>query len=102
MHKNHTFTIKPKKLKPKKMNEVQNILIEDDVIIIITTDGNRRTLPIKTNNEVHRTWISNIIAMAESLVMETDEDITEGLNWTGENPWQDNYGDVDDLDDDWL
>ena len=102
MHKNHTFIKKFKKKKKKKMSEVENILIEEDTIVIITSDGNRRTLPINNQNQVHRTWISNIMAMAESLVMETNEDILDGTTWTGENPWQDDYGDVDDLDDDWL
>lgn len=82
------------------MSEVENILIEDDVIIIITSDGLKRTLPINNQNEIHKAWISNIISMAESLVYESTEDALDSADF--DNPWADDYGDVDDFDDDWL
>ena len=84
------------------MYEIENIIIDDDQIIIITTDGNKRTLKTDNVNRTHRDLIHNIILAAESLVSSTEVDITDdadfnNTSWSG---WGDDYGDVDDTDDD--
>lgn len=77
------------------MNEIENILVDDEFIIIITSDGKKRTLRIDNHNPIHRSWIDNILSMAISLVNETEEDIM-GDTFNEDNPWRDDYGDVDD------
>ena len=43
MHKNHTFINNPKKTK-KMLSDISNIIIEDEFIVIITTDGDKHTM----------------------------------------------------------
>jgi hypothetical protein len=77
------------------MSEIENILVDDEFIIIITSDGKKRTLRIDNHNPNHRSWIENILSMAISLVNETNEDVMDNT-FNDNNSWQDDFGDVDD------
>ena len=77
------------------MSEIENILVDDEFIIIITSDGKKRTLRIVNHNPNHRSWIENILSMAISLVNETNEDVMDNT-FNDNNSWQDDFGDVDD------
>jgi hypothetical protein len=57
------------------LSDISNIIIEDDVIIIVTTDGDKHTISIDTDNPVHKAWVDNIITMAISLVDDTNPDM---------------------------
>jgi len=77
----------------KMMNDIENIIVEDEFIIIITTGGDRRTIRIDNVNTTHKQYVVNILSMADSLVDEIKPDITDG---TSDSIWpSDDYGDVD-------
>lgn len=84
------------------MYEIENIIIDDDRMIIITADGNKRTLKNDSENQMHRDLIHAIILAAESLVAGTEVDISDDddFNSSSWSDWHDDYGDVDDTDDD--
>tara|TARA_B110000444_G_scaffold155234_1_gene145286 strand:+ start:437 stop:706 length:270 start_codon:yes stop_codon:yes gene_type:complete len=74
-----------------QMNEIENIIVEEDFIIIITSDGSKRTIDIDNTNPIHKAFVDNIISMATSLVDDTNEDII-GDNFSN-NDTPDNWGD---------
>ena len=82
------------------MTDIENIIIEDEYIVIITSAGCKHTIEIDNKNPSHKAFVENIISMAISLVDETDEDIAddEYTNSNTPNFWGD-YSDTDDEED---
>jgi len=82
------------------MTDIENIIIEDEFIIIVTSVGSKHTLPIDNDNPNHKVFIDNIISMAISLVDETDEDVDMDNEYGDGSPT--NWGDLgDEEEDEW-
>jgi hypothetical protein len=64
-------------------SEISNIIIEDEFIIIVTLDGDKRTIPIDNDNDTHKSFVQNIILMALSLVDETNPDSDMDMDTDG-------------------
>lgn len=82
------------------MTDIENIIIEDEYIVIITSTGCKHTIEIDNKNPSHKAFVENIISMAISLVDETDEDISDGEFTNSDTP--DFWGDYsDEEEEDW-
>ena len=85
------------------LSDISNIIIEDEFIIIVTTDGDKHTIAIDNDNLTHKDWVDNIITTATSLVDDTnpDMDMDRGFsNGYGERD-TDGWGYIDGDDDDY-
>ena len=49
------------------MTDIENIIIEDEYIVIITSTGCKHTIEIDNKNPSHKAFVENIISMAISL-----------------------------------
>ena len=84
------------------LSDISNIIIEDEFIIIVTTDGDKHTISIDNDNSVHKGYVDNIISMAISLVDDTNPDIdmdrefSNGYNDRESDGWDYIDGDDDD------
>ena len=85
------------------LSDISNIIIEDEFIIIITTDGDKHTIAIDNDNPSHKAWVDNIIAMAISLVDDTnpDMDMDRGFSNGYTDRDTDGWGYIDGDDDDY-
>lgn len=83
------------------LSDISNIIIEDEFIIIVTTDGDKHTIAIDNDNETHKTFIDNIISMATSLVSETDSDKDMDIDGYYRDDSPNYWGDYSDNDDDY-
>ena len=79
------------------VNEIENIIVEDEFIVIITTGGDRRTIRIDNDDSTLREWVHTLLSTVDSIINETQPDIMGGIS-NDDNPWQDDYGDVDEYD----
>lgn len=84
-------------MKIEMMNEIENIIVEDEFIVIITTGGDRRTIRIDNEDSTLREWVHTLLSTVESIINETQPDIMGGIS-DDDNLWQDDYGDVDEYD----
>ena len=84
-------------MKREMVNEIENIIVEDEFIVIITTGGDRRTIKIDNEDSTRREWVHTLLSTVESIINETQPDIMGGIS-DDDNPWQDDYGDVDEYD----
>ena len=84
-------------MKREMVNEIENIIVEDEFIVIITNGGDRRTIRIDNDDSTLREWVHTLLSTAESIINETQPDIMGGIS-DDDNPWQDDYGDVDEYD----
>tara|TARA_B100001564_G_C20571088_1_gene638369 strand:+ start:833 stop:1093 length:261 start_codon:yes stop_codon:yes gene_type:complete len=84
------------------LSDISNIIIEDEFIIIVTTDGDKHTISIDNDNSVHKGYVDNIISMAISLVddtnpdMDMDREFSNGYNDRESDGWDYIDGDDDD------
>ena len=84
------------------LSDISNIIIEDEFIIIVTTDGDKHTISIDNDNSVHKGYVDNIISMAISLVDDTNPDMdmdngfTNGYSDRDRDGWDYIDGDDDD------
>ena len=76
------------------LSDISNIIIEDEFIIIVTTDGDKHTIAIDNDNPVHKGYIDNIISMGITLVNDTNPDTDMDME-------MDAWGDYSDDDDDY-
>lgn len=81
-------------MKREMVNEIENIIVEDEFIVIITNGGDRRTIRIDNEDSIRREWVHTLLSTAESIINETQPDIMGGIS-DDDDPWQDDYGDVD-------
>lgn len=82
------------------LSEISNIIIEDEFLIIVTSNGSKHTIAIDNDNPTHKSFAENIISMAISLVDETDEDVMDGLySNTDSSDYWGNFADEDE--DEW-
>tara|TARA_B100001057_G_C22454596_1_gene796411 strand:- start:378 stop:638 length:261 start_codon:yes stop_codon:yes gene_type:complete len=66
------------------LSDISNIIIEDEFIIIVTTDGDKHTISIDSDNLVHKGYVDNIISMAISLVDDTNPDMDMDRGFSNE------------------
>ena len=84
------------------LSDISNIIIEDEFIIIVTSDGDKHTIAIDNDNSVHKGYVDNIISMAISLVDDTNPDMdmdrgfSDGYGTTETDGWDYIDGDDDD------
>ena len=83
------------------LSDISNIIIEDEFIIIITTEGDKHTIAIDNDNLTHKGWVDNIISMAISLVDDTNPDMDSGYSNGYSDRDTDGWGYIDGDDDDY-
>ena len=83
------------------LSDISNIIIEDEFIIIVTTDGDKHTIAIDNDNLVHKGYVDNIISMGITLVNDTnpDTDMDMGGLYGPDSPNQ--WGDYSDDEEDY-
>lgn len=80
--------------------KVQNIIIDDNEIIIVNSNGGQHKIPTTNLQPSHRTWVDNIKACAVSLMAEYKADDFELQDW--QNTLLDGMDDLDGLETFWA
>ena len=45
------------------LSDISNIIVENEFIVIVTSDGDKHTMFIDNENPQHKDWVDNIISM---------------------------------------
>ena len=84
------------------LSDISNIIVENEFIVIVTSDGDKHTIAIDNENPQHKVWVDSIISMAISLVDDTNPDMdmdngfTNGYSDRDRDGWDYIDGDDDD------
>ena len=84
------------------LSDISNIIVENEFIVIVTSDGDKHTMSIDNENPQHKDWVENIISMGISLVDDTNPDMdmdngfTNGYSDRDRDGWDYIDGDDDD------